>query len=97
MKCTIDPANQEILKEKVFDILYDPTDVPSGFCCLQANYYDLGIIATFIKSLSDFLDEDTENEFSVINKNHLNFFRDASLGEEEYFLDKIRQFKSTTI
>lgn len=82
---------------ELMDILYDPTDVPTGFCCLQANYFNLERAADFLSTLDDII-ESLENQeikdLNIVNLNHCKFFRAAFSHDEEIYLDEMRQFVS---
>ena len=94
-RCSYVEKDKEI---KVFDIIYDPTDTPTGFCCFQANFYDTKCSNEIITSLDDFFEKmdklEPKYRFETVNENHKKFFNRAILNDEKAFLKELRKFKN---
>lgn len=94
-KCTmIEYSGKE---SKLLDVLYDPSDAPTGFCCFQANFFKPIFAYEFIESMKATFEKSAniENDYGglqILNENHKKFFMDAYRNNEDQFLSNLKEF-----
>ncbi|MCK8479062.1 hypothetical protein [Psychroserpens algicola] len=83
-------------RTKLLDVIYDPSDSPTGFCCFQANFFNANFAYEFIESMNETFNQSSnmkaiEGGLQVLTENHKKFFEDAYNNNEDQFLDELKK------
>ncbi|WP_323787707.1 hypothetical protein [Psychroserpens sp.] len=82
--------------QRLFDIIYDSSDAPKGFCCFQSNFFHQKFATRYLIALDISFNKSSKIQiekggFQILNENHKAFFKAAHKNKELEFLKKLRQ------